>query len=96
MSLGKSVVFAVVDRFSKLAHFVPLSKLPSALLMTHMFLLHGTRIESDRVPQFVSNVGKCFCQALSAMVSLSSDYYPQTKGQTEHVTQDLGCVHLHQ
>ena len=80
-------------------HFVPLSKLPSALetanlLIQHVFRLHGIPqdIVSDRGPQFSSRVWKAFCQALGASASLSSGYHPQTNGQTERANQVLGSA----
>nr|XP_061796630.1 NACHT, LRR and PYD domains-containing protein 12-like [Nerophis lumbriciformis] len=64
---------AVIDRFSKMAHFVALPKLPSALetadlLVTHVFRTHGipSDLVSDRGPQFVSRVWRAFCKALGA------------------------------
>ena len=96
---GNTVVLTIIDRFSKAVHFVPLSKLPSALetanlLVLHVFQLHGIPqdIVSDRGPQFSSRVWKAFCQALGASASLSSGYHPQTNGQTERANQDLGSA----
>lgn len=47
-------------------------------------------IVSDRGPQFTSRVWGFFCSALRASVSLSSDYHPQSNGQTERMNQSLG------
>ncbi|XP_057708757.1 uncharacterized protein tanc1b isoform X4 [Corythoichthys intestinalis] len=106
-SRGHSVILTVVDRFSKMVHFVALPKLPSALetadlLVTHVFRTHGIPCDlvSDRGPQFVSRVWAAFCKALGATSSLSSGYHPQSNGQTERVNQELEaalrCVcHLH-
>nr|XP_061790648.1 uncharacterized protein LOC133580375 [Nerophis lumbriciformis] len=87
---GCSVILTVVDRFSKMAHFVALPKLPSALetadlLVTHVFRAHGIPCDlvSDRGPQFVSQVWGAFCKALGATSSKSSGYHPQSNGQTE-------------
>lgn len=95
-SANHSVIVTIVDRFSKAAHFVPLSKLPSALetarlLVDHVFRLHGIPLDivSDRGPQFVSRVWKAFCTALGVGVSLSSGYHPQSNGQTERANQQL-------
>ena len=43
---GNTTILTIVDRFSKAAHFIPLSKLLSALdtatlLIKHVFRLHG-------------------------------------------------------
>ena len=45
-SHGHTVVLTIVDRFSKMVHYVPLAKLPSAtetanLLALHVFRLYG-------------------------------------------------------
>ena len=58
-SEGNDTILTIVDRFSKAVHFVPLPKLPTALemanlLVVHVFRLHGIplNIMSDRGPQF--------------------------------------------
>lgn len=48
-------ILTVVDQFSKVAHFIPLPKLPSAketaqLMVQHVFLIHGHG--PDQGPQF--------------------------------------------
>ncbi|XP_077389003.1 uncharacterized protein LOC144026289 [Festucalex cinctus] len=105
-SRGNTVIMTVVDRFSKLTHFVALAKLPSSwetaqLLVRHVFRLHGIPVDlvSDRGPQFISQVWRKFCKLLGATSSLSSGYHPQTNGQSERANQDLEaalrCVCLH-
>ena len=78
-SKGHTVVLTIVDRFSKLAHFIPLAKLPSAretaeLALHHVFRLHGlpTDVVSDWGPQFTSVFWREFCSLVGASVSLSS------------------------
>lgn len=95
-SAGNTVIFTIVDRFSKMVHYVPLTKLPSAtetaeLLILHVFPLHGlpTDIVSDRGPQFTSHVWRAFCKAFGTTSSLTSGYHPQSNGQTEGANQDL-------
>ena len=89
----------VVDHFSKAAHFIPLSKLPSAsetaqLLITHVIRLHGIPrdIVSDRGPQFTACFWRAFCTALGTTVSLTSGFHPQSNGQTERANQSLETV----
>lgn len=46
VSRGNTVVLTVVDRFSKVTHFIALPKLPSAketveIMMSHVFRIHG-------------------------------------------------------
>ena len=88
-SSGNTTMLTVVDRFSKMAHFVPLPKLPSAkgtakLLLKHVVRLHGIPVDvvSDRGPQFASVFWREFCSLLGATVSLSSGYYPQSNSQS--------------
>ncbi len=95
-SKGKTTILPIVDRFLKAAHFIPLSKLPSAsetvdLLVHHVVRLHGipTDIVSDRGPQFVSQVWQAFWRAVGATSSLSSGFHPQTNGQSERANQCL-------
>ena len=89
-SKGHTAIFTVVDHFSKMVHFIPLSNLPSAketaeLVLQNIFRLHGlpTDIVSDRGPQFTSMFSKEFCSLVGASVSLSSGFHPQSNGETE-------------
>ena len=95
-SKGHTAILTVVDRFSKMVHFIPLSKLPSAketaeLVLQNIFRLHGlpTDIVSDRGPQFTSMFWREFCSLVGASVSLSSGFHPQSNGQTERMNQEL-------
>ena len=95
-SEGMTVILTIVDRFSKMVHFVPAPKLPSAketaqLMIDHVFRLHGLPLDvvSDRGPQFSSRFWRAFCSLLGASTSLSSGFHPQSNGQTERVNQDL-------
>ena len=89
-SHGHTTILTVVDRFSKLAHFVPLPKLPSAketaeLVLQHVFRIHGLPVDvvSDRGLQFTSIFWREFCSLVGATVSLSSGFHPQSNGQME-------------
>uniref|UniRef100_A0A8C8DLA6 Gypsy retrotransposon integrase-like protein 1 n=1 Tax=Oryzias sinensis TaxID=183150 RepID=A0A8C8DLA6_9TELE len=95
-SRGNTVILTVIDRFSKMAHFIPLPQLPTAtetadIMINHVFRHHGipADIVSDRGPQFISQVWKAFCTALGATVSLTSGYHPQSNGQAERANQEL-------
>lgn len=98
-----TMILTVVDRFSKMVHFIPLPKLLSAkgtaeMVLHHIFHLHGfTRdIQSDRGPQFMAKFWKVFCSLLGATVSLSAGHHPQTNGQAERLNQEVarrcGCL----
>lgn len=96
VSEGHTVILTIVDRFSKLAHFVPLTKLPTAkemaqLLLHYVFHLHDLPLDvvSDRGPQFSSVFQREFCKLLGATASLSSGFHPQSNGQTERLNKEL-------
>lgn len=77
-SEGNTTILTVVDRFSKMAHFVPLPKLPSVketaeLILVHVFNLHGFPLDivSDHGPQFTSVFWREFCCLIGASSNLS-------------------------
>ncbi|KAJ8344244.1 hypothetical protein SKAU_G00315730 [Synaphobranchus kaupii] len=95
-SQGNTVILVIVDRFSKAANFLALTKLPSApetaqLIVDHVFRIHGLPrdVVSDCGSQFVAKFWRSFCTQLGASVSLSSGFHPQTNGQTERTNQTL-------
>uniref|UniRef100_A0A8C5M5A9 Gypsy retrotransposon integrase-like protein 1 n=1 Tax=Leptobrachium leishanense TaxID=445787 RepID=A0A8C5M5A9_9ANUR len=91
-----TVVLTVVDRFSKMAHFVPLPKLPTAKELAVVFAreivrIHGvpSEIVSDRGAQFVSRFWRVFCAEMGVRLAFSSAYHPQTNGAAERANQGL-------
>ena len=76
-----SVILTIIDRFSKMAHFIPLSKLTSSrdllvYIMCIVCMASPLTSSSDRGLQFTSQVVRSFCSALGINVSLSSGYHP--------------------
>ncbi|XP_063800275.1 uncharacterized protein LOC134968692, partial [Pseudophryne corroboree] len=91
-----NTIWVVVDRFTKMAHFIPLTGLPSASKLAQVFIqeifrLHGLpeEIISDRGVQFTAKFWRSLCQVLQVKLKFSTAYHPQTNGQTERVNQDL-------
>jgi len=91
-SKNKTVVMVIVDRFSKMAHFIPFRMLPTAQIAADVFLqeifrLHGLpdEIISDRGTQFTAEFWQRLCSLLCIDHKLSSAHHPQTDGQTERV-----------
>jgi hypothetical protein len=89
-SLGKSVIYVVVHRFSKYAHFIALKHPYSAIMVAqeffeNVFKLHGlpTSIVCDRDPTFTSNLWRELFRLQGTMFNFSSAYHPQMDGQTE-------------
>jgi hypothetical protein len=96
LSQGHSVIFVIVDRLSKYAHFVSLSHPYSdakiaQLFISHVFKLHGmpNSIVSDRDPTFTSAFWQELFKLQGTSLKLSTSYHPQTNGQTKIVNK---CV----
>lgn len=89
-SQGYDSILCVVDRFTKMAHFIPcLETIDSVnlanLFVIHIFKHHGLpeSIISDRGPLFLSNFWQSLLRQLKVNSQLSSAYHPQTDGQAE-------------
>jgi hypothetical protein len=89
-------ILVIVDRFSKLAHFVPCRKAMTTLELAILFIqevvrLHGVPndIITDRGPHFISQFWSALLSELRINRNLSSAYHPQTDGQTERTNQTL-------
>ncbi|CAL0299520.1 unnamed protein product [Lupinus luteus] len=96
MSSGKQVIFVVVDRLSKAAHFIALAHPYNAASVAQTFLdnvfkLHGypNSITSDRDPIFISKFWQDLFALQGVQLQLSSSYHPQTDGQSEVVNKCL-------
>jgi len=96
LSFGKQVIFVVVDRLSKAAHFMALSPPYTVAdvaqcFLDHVFKLHGfpDTITNDKDPIFVSHFWKEFMSLQGIQVQLSIAYHPQTDGKSEVVNRFL-------
>lgn len=89
-------IFVVVDKFSKYAHFVPLThpftaESVATAFMKNIYKLHGMPkvIVSDRDKIFTSQFWEYLFTKSGTELHMSSSYHPQTDGQTERVNQCL-------
>ena len=96
VSGGKDVIFVVVDRPTKYAHFIRLKHPYTTTIVAQayvdcVFKLHGlpTVIISDRDPIFTSQFWKELFKLQKVALHMSTAYHPQTDGQTEVVNR---CV----
>jgi transposase InsO family protein len=89
-------VLVVVDKFSKLVHYIPTHKEVTAPEVAQLFLdnivkHHGLprSIVSDRDSKFTSKFWNSLCGTLGIQTKMSTSRHPQTDGQTERANRVL-------
>ena len=95
-SNGYTQIWVIVDRFTKMAHLIPLPKKVTAKDIAKIFLqeiwkLHGlpTDIVSDRDTKITSHFWQVLMDLLGIKTKLSTAFHPETDGQTERVNQTI-------
>ena len=91
-SNGFNSILVVVDRLSKMAHYIPTteevtSEQVAKLFFDKIFKHHGIpdSLVSDRGTQFTSRFSKALCALIGIDQKLSTSFHPQTDGQTERI-----------
>jgi hypothetical protein len=93
---GYNSIWVVVDRLTKVAHFIPVNTTYSGARLAELYIsriicLHGVpkKIISDRGSQFTSRFWEQLHDSLDTKLRFSTAYHPQTDGQTERTNQVL-------
>jgi transposase InsO family protein len=93
---GYDSIWVIVDRLTKVAHFIPLKTTYSGpqlaeLYMSRIVYLHRVpkKIVSDSGTLFTLKFWERLHETLDTQLRFSSAYHPQTDGQTERVNQIL-------
>src|SRR3954468_2628572 len=93
---GNDAIFVVIDRLSKVAHFLPIRESITASKLANLYVsrivsLHGAPVEinSDRGSLFTSRFWGSFQNAMGTHLSFSTAFHPQSSGQVKRVNQIL-------
>ena len=93
---GFNAILTMVDRYTKMSHFLPCtneitSKETTKIVIREVFRHHGLpdNIISYPGPQFVSKFWKHLFKMLNVTCNLSSGYHPKIDGQAECTNQTL-------
>ena len=95
-SEGYTKIWVIVDRFSKMANFIPLKTEQHIKELARLFLKDIWRLDrlpetiiSDRDTQFTSKFWISLMQLLQVKLNVSTAFHPETDGQTERVNEVL-------
>ena len=96
LAQGYDSILVVVDRLTKIAHFIPTTEKTTAgglarLFRDNVWKLHSLpeSIILDRGPQFAAGVMRELNEMLGINSKLSTAFHLQTDGQTERMNQKL-------
>jgi hypothetical protein len=94
---GFESIFLVVDRFSKMTHFILCQKTSDATHIANMFFKEVIRLHSlprsivlDRDTKFVGHFWRTLLKNIRMNLSFNSSYHPHMDGQTKFVDRILG------
>ncbi|CAI7863423.1 unnamed protein product [Closterium sp. NIES-54] len=91
---GHDAILVIIDKFSKMGHFIPTHTTARTEETAQLFLKHiisqhriPTTLISDRDPKFTSKFWKELMSLMGTRLAMSSAYHPQSDGQTERLNQ---------
>nr|GFA49983.1 reverse transcriptase domain-containing protein [Tanacetum cinerariifolium] len=95
-SQGYDTIWVIVDRLTKSAIFTPIRETDSMDKLARIYLKevvtrHGIPVSiiNDRDPRFASNFWRSLQNALGTRLDMSTEYHPETDGQSERTIQTL-------
>ncbi|GJV99868.1 putative reverse transcriptase domain-containing protein [Tanacetum coccineum] len=95
-SNGHDIIWVIVDRLTKSAHFIPTREIDSMETLTRLYIKeivsrHGVPISiiSDRDSHFTSRFWQSLQKALGTQLDMSTAYHPETDGESERTIQTL-------
>nr|GFA33585.1 hypothetical protein [Tanacetum cinerariifolium] len=93
---GQDMIWVIVDRLTKSAHFLPMREDDMLEKLTRQYLKevvsrHGVPVSiiSDRDGRFTLKFWKSLNKALGTRLDISTTYHPETDGQSERTIQTL-------
>ena len=89
-SNGYNTILVIVDRLSKMAHYILTTEKVTSEQVARLFFdkvfkhhVNPNSIISDQGTQFTSKFSKALCSLIGINQGLSISFHPQTDGQTE-------------
>lgn len=99
---GNNMIWVVVDRLSKMAHFIPTKDTIEATDVAEMYVKHISRLHglpaeiiSDRDTKFTSHFWRRVMTFLGIKHKMYTAFHPQTDGQTERYNAMLADLFRH-
>jgi len=95
-----NLCWVIVDRFTKMTHFIPLknrkSKELALIFVREVWRLHGLskKVVSDRDTVFITSFWSEVMRLLEVELDKSSAYYPQTDGHQNRSTKSWNTTYI--